>query len=158
MAYTGLAKTTFMAGPDDALAAADAYDVNDIVSASVDTVDYSLSLPESALGLKINPPGIPAIGLKVPKLDQVDIIKSAIEANSDVSIKNCFTNMGEEAKKLLSIPGKLLGKVEATINGVVTKIKNLGDKVGNLGDKLGNFDLNKALEKIGNIKAYLWYN
>ena len=151
MAYTGLAKTTFMAGPDDALAAADAYKLNDIKNASIETIDYGLSLPDSPLGIKIKPPSMDGLGLKVPELQQADVLKALTsdvlkDAAADVSIKNCFTNMGDAAKSLLSIPGKLLGKVEATINGVVSSIKNLGDKIA-------GFDLNGALEKIGNLKA-----
>jgi hypothetical protein len=143
MAYTGLAKTTFMAGPEDALAAADAYKANDIKSAAIETVDYSLSLPDSPVGLKIKPLNISGIGLKVPSYDQTDILKAVA---SDVSIKNCFTNMADSAKGLMSIPGKMLGKVEAVVNGVVTKIKSLGDAAK-------NFDLKGALDKIGNLKA-----
>lgn len=142
MAYTGLAETTFRAGPDDALIAADAYKRNDIKSAAIVTTDYNLTLADSPVGIKIKPPGMDGIGLKPPKLDQKDVLKSMI--SNDKSIKNCFTNMADSAKSLLSIPGKLLGKVEATINGIVTAIKNLSGK---------SFDLKESLEKLGNLGA-----
>lgn len=150
MALNSLSKTTFMAGPDDALVAADAYGSDTVVTSYTDTTKYGLDIPASPVGLKIKPPPIPGttivnpsqsgLGLKVPSLPQSEILDRVI--SSDVSIKNCFTNMSDAAKSLLKIPGDLLSKVESTINGVISGIKNLG-----------NLDPSSIFKKLGDLKA-----
>ena len=140
MALNSFSKTTFMAGPEDALVAADAYGAGEVTAIDSDTVKYGLDIPSSPVGIKIKPPGIPEIGLKLKDLPKAEVLDRVL--SSDVSIKNCFTNMSDAAKGLLKIPGELLTKVESTINGVITKIKNLG-----------NFDPSEIFKKLGDLKA-----
>lgn len=145
-----LAKPTFMAGPEEALIAADAYSSGEVTTIDSDISNYGLDIPNSPVGIKIKPPAIPGLellnpfqaglGLKVEGLSQADILERVV--NNNVSIKNCFTNMSDAAKNLLKIPGELLNKIETTINGVVNKIKNLS-----------NFDPSETLKRIGDLKA-----
>lgn len=150
MAQNSLTKTTFSAGPEDALAAADAYGAKAVTSIYADKTKYGIDLPDSPVGIKIKPPPIPGVasldplksnlGLKAPVLPTAEVLNRVM--SSDVSIKNCFTNMSDAAKNLLKIPGELLSKVESTINGVISKLKNLG-----------NFDPSELFKKLGDLKA-----
>ena len=147
MALNTLTKTTFMAGPEDALGAANAYGSKDVKSIYDDKSQYELSMPNSPVGIKIKPPPIPGttivnptkpgLGLKAPGLPPAEVLNRVM--SSDVSIKNCFTNMSEAAKSLLKIPGDLLNKVESTINGVISKLKN--------------FDPSSIFKKLSDLKA-----
>lgn len=144
MAHNGFTKTTFMAGPDEAESASDTYTSGPTNAITLDKVDYSLTAPDSPVGLKIKPPELQGLGLKPPVLDQASVVNRMISggAPNDRSIKNCFGSLSDIAKSAMEIPGKLLDSVEAAVNGVVSKLKGFGDidimgKLKDFGDLKG---------------------
>lgn len=151
MAYNSFTKTTFMAGPDEAQSAADTYSTDKTNAITLDKIDYSLTAPDSAVGLKIKPPELQGMGLKPPIADQASMIDRMIEggAANGRSVKNCFGSLGDMAKAAMKIPGQLYDVVESTVNGVVTKLKGLGEM--GLGDLKGIGCLTNGLTD-GNYK------
>lgn len=145
MAYSGLAATTFMAGPDDAQAAADAFASGSSNAIFVDDVDYKLISATSPVGVKIKPPSISEISLGKTEVSPFKIssdlpLNSAFSPISDYdriktgvsSIKNCIGGLDSIAKSLLKVPNDLVKSVVGIINGVPNILKNLTNGFGNL--------------------------
>lgn len=148
MAYTGLVKTTFMAGPDEAQSAADIYDLTKevIITSKQDLTDVtakSISAVENLIKTKdLN-------ALLKKELPDVNKIAEQVKerlTTGGVDVKNCFKGFGDFSKLDFKIPDDLVDRITTTVNGVTSKIKGLVTSAGN---SIGN-----AFEKVKNFKGF----
>ena len=118
MGFSKLAETTFMSGPADANEIAESPDSK--------KTNSEILTDKSPVSKLIRPPSIASLKLSnVPvnfnlKSNSVNIERLT---SGTPSIKNCLGSLDSIGKSLLKIPGDLVNKVEATINGVTTGIK-----------------------------------